>query len=85
MPGKPVQREHDGVLGAAERFPRFVRREMIPAARGKSVNIAPGVRHSASEIERKTYHILKSFANDFGIEQIGAAHPCRHMFQTSCA
>ena len=85
LPGKPVQCEHDGVLGAAERFPRFLRREMIPAARDKSVNVAPGVRHSAPEIERKTYHILKSFANDFGFKQIGAVHPSRCLFQTSCA
>ena len=38
LPGKPVQREHDGGPGTAERFARFLRREMIPAARGKSVN-----------------------------------------------
>ena len=59
LPGKLVQREHDGVSDAAERIPRFLWREMIPATHGKCVNVFSDIRHNFRKLLTRQLNILR--------------------------
>ena len=73
------------ILGTCAYGPRI--RNNLPCRKARLAfrDIHTTAKGATSEFMGKSHRRLKSFANDFGIEQIGAVHPSRRLFQTSSA